>query len=368
MSATDRSRGSRAPAGQGSLFLDNDEPVAEPAPGAPDESPVTVASTAPPTLLESRHRDLWQPLQHRFGDRLHLGTSSWSFPGWAGLVWPPGHRSSESALSRHGLARYAAQPMLRCVSLDRTFYRAIDAAAFERMTRQVPDTFRFVVKVPADITDAVLRDTETGAPQAANPLFLDPQAALDRAVLPAATGLGDRLGVLVFQVPPLPRAWLEDPVELMHRLDTLWRRVVPRLPDGAVAALELRDAALLQPELFDRLALAGVRYCVGLHDRMPDAASQVSAMQRAGAGDLVCRWNLHQGLRYRDAKARWEPFDRMQAPDPATREALARAVLAALMEGYRAFVTINNKAEGSAPLSVVALAEEILRQAEAAES
>ena len=112
--------------------------------------------------------------------------------------------------------------------------------------------------------------------------------------------------------------------------------------------------------------MAGVRYCVGLHDRMPDAATQVAALQRAGAGDFVCRWNLHQGLRYREAKARWDPFDRLQAPDPDTREALARAVVATLMEGYRAFVTINNKAEGSAPLSVVALAEEILRQAEMA--
>ena len=328
--------------------------------------PVRPSVPASLTVLESLAEDLHQPLTARFGDRLHLGTSSWSFPGWAGLVWKPGEPVSETQLARKGLARYAAQPLLRCVSLDRTFYRAIDATAFERLAQQVPDGFRFVVKAPADITDAALRDPDTGAAMAANPRFLDPQIALDTVVRPAAVGLGQRLGVLVFQVPPLPRSWLDDPVGLMQRLDEFWRQIVPALPSGAVAALELRDAPILVPELFDRLAMASVRYCVGLHDRMPDATTQVAAMQRAGAGDFVCRWNLHQGLRYRDAKARWDPFDRLQAPDPDTREALARAVVATLMEGYRAFVTINNKAEGSAPLSVVALAEEILRQAEMA--
>ena len=318
------------------------------------------------TLLDARADELWLPLKQRFGERLYLGTSSWSFPGWAGLVWQRGQRLTESQLSRDGLSQYAAQALLRCVSLDRTFYRAANLAQYERLARQVPDDFRFLVKAPAEITDAVLRDPDSGAPLHDNPRFLDGRVALDSVVLPAARGLGPRLGALVFQLSPLPRRWLEDPVGLMQRLDLLWRQVVPELPDGAVAALELRDAPMLMPELFDRLAMAGVRYCVGLHDRMPDAASQVVSMQRAGAGDFVCRWNLHQGLRYRDAKARWDPFDTMQAPDPTTREALARAVLAALMEGYRAFVTINNKAEGSAPLSVVALAEEILRQAQAA--
>jgi hypothetical protein len=106
-----------------------------------------------------------------------------------------------------------------------------------------------------------------------------------------------------------------------------------------------------------------VSYCIGLHDRMPEAARQVPAARAAGRGDLICRWNLHQGLRYNQAKAQWAPFDKLHAPDPKTRAALAQAVVATLAEGYRAFVTINNKAEGSTPLSVVELAKAIMREA-----
>jgi Protein of unknown function DUF72 len=120
---------------------------------------------------------------------------------------------------------------------------------------------------------------------------------------------------------------------------------------------------MLTPRLTAQLAEHGVAYCIGLHDRMPSAARQTPAAKAAGRGDLICRWNLHQGLRYNQAKAQWAPFDKLQAPDLETREALARAVVATLSEGYRAFVTINNKAEGSAPLSVVELAKAILREA-----
>mgnify|MGYP003401873663 len=134
------------------------------------------------------------------------------------------------------------------------------------------------------------------------------------------------------------------------------------MPESALTAVELRDARMLTPRLMAQLAQHGVRYCIGLHDRMPPAAAQIQAAMAAGPGDFICRWNLHQGLRYNQAKAQWAPFDRLQAPDVQTREALARAAVAALAHGHRAFVTINNKAEGSAPLSVIELAKAILRE------
>jgi uncharacterized protein YecE (DUF72 family) len=320
------------------------------------------ASRVGPVLVENDLRELAARLEAAFGQRLHIGTSSWSFPGWAGLVWDE-RPYSDSDLSRHGLAAYARHPLLRTVSLDRTFYRAIDAATYARLARQTPDNFRFVVKAPAEITDAVLRATDSGAPLQDNPFFLDARRALLTAVQPAAEGLGEKLGALVFQISPLPAVWLRNGNALLDRFSALWRAVVPAMPPTAVTALELRDSRMLTPRLMTHLAQHGVRYCVGLHDRMPPAAGQLQAARATAGGDFICRWNLHQGLRYNQAKAQWAPFDRLQAPDVETREALARAVVAALAEGHRAFVTINNKAEGSAPLSMIELAKAILREA-----
>ena len=52
--------------------------------------------------------------------RLHLGTSSWSFPTWAGLVYD--RRASKEETARYGLTAYARHPLLRCVGVDRTWY------------------------------------------------------------------------------------------------------------------------------------------------------------------------------------------------------------------------------------------------------
>jgi uncharacterized protein YecE (DUF72 family) len=335
--------------------------VASPAGGGQTRAAERIA----PAGVDELTGAIAQRLQALFGSRLYLGTSSWSFPGWAGLVWRDDNYT-ETELSRHGLGAYAQHPLLRTVSLDRTFYRAIDASTYAQLARQTPDGFRFLVKAPSEITDAVLRAPDTGAALQDNPHFLDPQRALASAVRPAVEGLGHKLGALVFQISPLSAPWLRDSHRLLERFDRLWRAVVPALPASTLAAIELRDSRMLTPRLTSNLAQHGVSYCVGLHDRMPSVQRQLPAAQAAGRGDFICRWSLHQGLRYNQAKSLWAPFNRLHAPDPQTRVELAQAVVATLAGGYRAFVTINNKAEGSAPLSVVELGKAILREAGAA--
>ena len=46
----------------------------------------------------------------------------------------------------------------------------------------------------------------------------------------------------------------------------------------------------------------------------------------------------------------------MVDPDPDTRGALVKVMAATAAAGHNVYVTVNNKAEGSAPLSVLALA------------
>ena len=62
---------------------------------------------------------------------------------------------------------------------------------------------------------------------------------------------------------------------------------------------------------------------------------------------------------YQAAKQRYEPFDKLVDEDPETRQVLARMAVQAIRAKRRVWITVNNKAEGSAPLSLVKLAEEI---------
>lgn len=294
---------------------------------------------------------------------IRLGTSSWFFPGWRGLVYEDVH--PQATLSRKGLAAYAQIPLLRTVSLDRTFYAPISTVDYARYASQVPEHFSFVVKAPAIVCDAVIRDEE-GRAKVPNPHFLDAAIATREFVLPCLEGLKAKVGPLVFQVSPLPRSLVEDATLFIDRLEAFFAALPHELGTRRpIYALELRNPELLTPRLMRMLARAGVRYCVGLHDRMPEVERQEAALRALDGeepGALVVRWNLHRGFLYQAAKQRYEPFDRLVDQDGETRRSLARMAVRALKAGQKVWITANNKAEGSAPLSVLELAREIARQ------
>ncbi|MGE8330796.1 MAG: DUF72 domain-containing protein [Paraburkholderia nemoris] len=290
---------------------------------------------------------------------IHLGTSTWSFPGWNGIVY--GDEYSNSKLSREGLTAYGAHPLLKTVSIDRSFYQALTVTEYLRYAQQVPEHFRFIVKAPMTITDATVR-AERGEPVSMNPCFLNAQMAIDDFVTPCLEGLGAKAGALVFQLSPLPDQMLAQPAVFIERLAE-FLMALPKLPDSACYAIEIRDGSLLTPRFIRTLKAAGVRYCVGIHARMPDPLRQAAALALLDgepAGPLIVRWSLHGGFKYEQAKAKYEPFNQLVDEDPATRASLAELAARYALAGQPVVIAINNKAEGSAPLSCVELARAII--------
>ncbi|HTH59647.1 MAG TPA: DUF72 domain-containing protein [Paraburkholderia sp.] len=341
-------------------------PFAEPSSGTP--SPADADPARPPKrrargVVPAEPSQQVLDLAVNLPPTVRLGTSSWSFPGWRGIVY--GDDYSNSKLARDGLAAYGAHPLLRSVSIDRSFYAPLTVADYLRYAQQVPDHFRFIVKAPALVTDASVRG-DRGEPVSANPCFLNADLAASEFVRPCLDGLGPKAGALVFQFPPLPDAMLADPAAFVERLSAFLAALppLPTGPDGPCYAVEIRDASLLTPRFVRALRAANVRYCVGLHARMPDPLRQAAAlalMDGAGpAGPLIVRWSLHSGFKYEQAKARYEPFDQIVDPDPHTRDALAELAARYAIAGQPVLITTNNKAEGSAPLSCAKLAQAIV--------
>lgn len=316
---------------------------------------------APPIVAAAQFDDALSEIASALPPNLYLGTSSWNYPGWAGLVWD--REYDESKLSRYGLPAYAQHPLFRAVGIDRTFYKPLSAAQFAMYAAQVPADFRFVVKAPSLITDALLRD-EDGRGRRINELFLDPVMTARDFIEPALAGLGSKLGALVFQISPLPYAWLSQMPAVIARLHALLRSL-PDLRDGApdcAVAVEVRDPQWLTPEFVAALRDTGATYCMGLHAKMPRIAEQLPVLRALWPGPLVCRWNLnplHGAYGYEDAERQYDPYDRIQDADVETRDALARVIAGTVGAGQKAYVTLSNKAEGCSPLSIVELAKTV---------
>lgn len=297
--------------------------------------------------------------------QLRLGTSSWTYPGWKGLVWEGEHSAPQ--LSKNGLAVYAQHPLFRTVSIDRSFYRPLTASEYERYASQVPDDFRFVVKAPSLVTDALVR-SEDGRGRQPNPAFLSAELARSECVEPVLQGLGKKLGALVFQISPLPLAELDRMPALLQRLRAMLQALpalAPQAPDG-ILAVEVRDPEWLTPAFAAVLREAGATYCLGLHAKMPPLAEQLPLLRALWPGPLVCRWNLnsvHGPYGYEDAEKAYAPYDQVHHPDPETHAALARLIQGVTSRGQNAFVAISNHAEGCAPRSVRTLAETMVQAA-----
>ncbi len=338
-------------------------PPPPPSPPAPAPAPARAAPRAPRGVQPAAHGEALRALAAQLPATLRLGTSSWSYPGWDGLVWDGAY--SAQVLARKGLAAYAQHPLLRTVGIDRGFYRPLSASEFALYAAQVPEDFRFVVKAPSLVTDAVVRSQE-GRGREANPAFLDGALAAQHFTLPALEGLGARTGALVFQLSPLPWHLIERLPEVLERLRAMLaaQPSLAAAPD-AVLAVEVRDGEWLAPghveHFADVLRSTGATYCLGLHARMPPLAGQLPLLRRLWPGPLVARWNLnpvHGAHGYEQAERLYAPYDRIHDPAPEDIALLARTLAGVCGHGgQNAFVTLSNHAEGSAPLTAQRLAQ-----------
>jgi uncharacterized protein YecE (DUF72 family) len=107
---------------------------------------------------------------------LRVGTAGWSVPSRYAAEIPPGGSHLE---------RYARR--LNAVEINSAFHRPHQRKTYERWARSAPAGFRFSVKLPKVMTH--------------EQRLADCGELLDRFVAEVA-GLGDKLGVLLVQLPP----------------------------------------------------------------------------------------------------------------------------------------------------------------------
>lgn len=154
--------------------------------------------------------------------------------------------------------------------------------------------------------------------------------ASEQFVQPVIEGLGNNIGALVFQLSPLPQAWLARLDEALDRLSVMLA-ALPALKSVALGRGDLdrsvRNPEFLTPAFAAVLRAAGATYCLGLHPKMPPIEEQLPMLRALWPAPLVCRWSLnrrHGAFGYEQTKGLYEPFDRLQDPDPATSKTLAK--------------------------------------------
>jgi uncharacterized protein YecE (DUF72 family) len=190
---------------------------------------------------------------------VRIGTAGWAIPRDAAADFP--------GAGRH-LQRYAG--VLGCAEINSSFQRSHRVAVYERWAAQTPPGFRFSAKLPRAISH------DTRLRQARAPL---------RRFLAEVAGLGDRLAVVLVQLPP-SFAFEPRPVRNFFGL-------LGGLFEGAVVC-EPRHASWFTPAADRVLAALHVGRAAADPARVPEAARPGGWLGPDGDGRgavLYHRWH-----------------------------------------------------------------------------
>jgi uncharacterized protein YecE (DUF72 family) len=251
------------------------------------------------------------------------------------------------------LAEYAQFPLFSTVGIDSSFYGPLTEKSLRAYAEALPPGFPCVSKVWDRLTVHTFAEAreKTKAGQR-NPDFLNAELFVSDVWRPLAEHFAEHRGPLVFEFQTIARKDKVTPQQFADRLDHFFGS----LPPEGRYAVEVRNAEFLTPAYFAVLREHDVAHVFSSWTRMPSIGMQLELPGSLTAGFLVARALLRPGRYYADAVDAFAPYDRIRDPNPELRRDLVRLVEAAEELRIPAYILVNNRAEGSAPLTIAAVA------------
>lgn len=179
-------------------------------------------------------------MEQQFVSTIRVGCSGWAYKHWRGLFYP------EGLPQKRWFDRYSEE--FDTVEINNSFYRLPPPQTFGKWRDQAPAGFCYAVKANRFLTQArKLLGCE------------EPMARMMAAV----RCLGDRLGPILYQLPPSMKLNLE-------RLES-FLAIVPR---DVASVFEFRDPSWYAPDVYALLERFGAGFCV--HDMAGSRSERIA--------------------------------------------------------------------------------------------
>jgi uncharacterized protein YecE (DUF72 family) len=289
-----------------------------------------------------------------------IGTSSWKYPGWFGMLYDRARyeyrgKFAQTRFNRECLAEYAE--VFKTVCVDAAYYNFPSQQYLEGLVNQTPDGFLFGFKVTDAITIKRFPKLDRFGDLAGktNENFLNAEL-FAKAFLHPCESIRSSVGLLMFE---FSRFW---PADYEHGRDfgADLDKFLGALPQGWPYGIEMRNRAWLRPEYFECLTRHQVTHVFNSWEAMPAVSEQMALPGSRTNPDLVAaRFLLKPGRQYEEAVKTFEPYDSIKEENPDARGA-GKALIAegqAAAPRRRTFIFVNNRLEGNALGTIVAMLE-----------
>lgn len=302
--------------------------------------------------LDSPDRPTLERLRSNIPQSVRFGTSTWNYPGWRGLVYQEDYGPKGAAAKM--LREYAAFPLFGTVGVDSSYYGPPTEAVLRSYAEHLPPGFPTVSKVWSQITvHTFTKAQDPDRAGARNPDFLNPDLFIEEIYQPYQRYFAANTGPFVFEFQTIAKYSGINPEVFATRLDEFFSA----LPRDAQYAVEVRNDDFLTPMYFAVLREHGVAHVFSSWTRMPPIGHQLDLPGAITAPFLLARALLRPGRTYDEAVDAFAPYDRIREPNLKLRRDLVRLVETAVQARIPAYILVNNRTEGSAPLTIAAVAE-----------
>lgn len=296
-------------------------------------------------------------IQRLAGEGIFIGTSSWKYPGWRGLLYDDARyiyrgKFATSRFERDCLSEYAE--VFKTVCVDAAYYSFPSVKYLEGLAAQVPPDFQFAFKVTDDITLKTFPNQPRHGAKAGmkNPYFLSAET-FERGFLRPCEAIRSRIGILMFEFSRFYPADFAHGRDFVTALDTF----LAKLPKGWPYGIEMRNRLWLTPEYFSCLAHHEVTHVYNSWTEMPPIGEQVILPGSETRSDLVAaRFLLKPGRKYDEAVQAFQPYQETKEINEEAR----RAGAALIQNGKKntrkkTFIFVNNRLEGNALQTIKAM-------------
>jgi len=289
---------------------------------------------------------------------VYVGTSSWKYEGWFGQLYNPARyeyrgKVAKTRFERACLAEYAE--VFKTVCVDAAYYTFPRAEYLQGLADQVPDDFRFGLKVTDSLTIKKFPNLPRFGVKAGqrNPDFLNADLFATSFVKPCE-GIRSKIGVLMFEFSRFWATDYEHGRDFVADLDAF----LDKLPKGWPYAIEMRNKHWLRDEYLACLTRHGVAHVFNSWDAMPAVSEQMALPgSRTNPGLVAARFLLKPGRKYEEAVKTFQPYDKVKELNPDARAA-GKALIAEGMAAEadrKTYIYVNNRLEGNALATIDAM-------------
>jgi len=293
---------------------------------------------------------------------IFIGTSSWKYEGWLGMLYTPERYMTRGRISRAKfektcLAEYAE--VFKTVCLDGGFYQFPTAKMLDGIFAQAPEDFRLAIKVTEDITVRQFPSLARYGKRAGrrNERFLDADLFVASFLGPLAPYRA-RTGAIIFEFSQFHEGEWEKLSEFVEALDAF----LGRLPKGWDYAVEVRNRGLLRAEYFEVLRRHGVSHTFNSWSRMPPVNEQMAVEGSFTADFAAARFLLRPGRMYEDAVKAFQPYREVKDAYLEGREAMEKLLTPTPRVINRRYVYVNNRLEGCSLWTIYAVISGLLKK------